>query len=119
LVSRARIFRLEPLSDQEIRQLLERALTDAERGLGQYRTQVEPAALDHLVRMAGGDARSALNALELAVLTTQPADDGVRYITLATAEESIQRRALAYDPTGDQHYDHISALIKSIRGSDP
>ncbi|HEY8487894.1 MAG TPA: AAA family ATPase [Thermaerobacter sp.] len=119
LVSRARIFRLEPLADEDVRRLLLRALEDPERGLGMYRVEVEPAALEHLVRVAGGDARSALNALELAVLTTPPGEDGVRRITLAVAEESIQRRALAYDPTGDEHYDHMSALIKSIRGSDP
>nr|WP_242822509.1 replication-associated recombination protein A [Thermaerobacter marianensis] len=119
LVSRARIFRLEPLSDEDVRRLLLRALADPERGLGNYRVEVEPEALDHLVRVAGGDARSALNALELAVLTTPPGEDGVRRITLAVAEESIQKRALAYDPTGDEHYDHLSALIKSIRGSDP
>ena len=119
LVSRARIFRLEPLSDEQVRRLLERALADPERGLGRYRVEVEEAALEHLVRVAGGDARTALNALELAVLTTPPGEDGVRRITLAVAEESIQRRALAYDPTGDEHYDHMSALIKSIRGSDP
>ncbi|HEY8414188.1 MAG TPA: replication-associated recombination protein A, partial [Thermaerobacter sp.] len=119
LVSRARIFRLEPLSDEQIRQLLERALADPDRGLGRYRVEIEPAALDHLVGVADGDARTALNALELAVLSTPPGEDGVRRITLAVAEESIQRRALAYDPTGDEHYDHMSALIKSIRGSDP
>ncbi|WP_371413467.1 AAA family ATPase [Thermaerobacter sp. FW80] len=119
LVSRARIFRLEPLSDDHVRRLLRRALEDRERGLGMYRVEVEPAALEHLVRVAGGDARTALNALELAVLTTPPDADGVRRITLSVAEESIQRRALAYDPTGDEHYDHMSALIKSIRGSDP
>ncbi|MCL4425617.1 MAG: AAA family ATPase [Firmicutes bacterium] len=118
LVSRSRVFRLEALSDAEVRQILERALRE-ERGLGGLAIQVDAAAADHLVRIAGGDARSALNALELAALTTPPGEDGIRHITQDIAAESIQRRALAYDREGDQHYDTISAYIKSLRGSDP
>lgn len=118
LVSRSRVFRLEALTDDQVREILQRALRE-ERGLGGMAVQVDPEALDHLVRVAGGDARSALNALELAVLTTPPGPDGVRHITLEVAAESIQRRALAYDRDGDQHYDTISAYIKSLRGSDP
>ncbi|MGE5591894.1 MAG: AAA family ATPase [Bacillota bacterium] len=119
LVSRSRVFRLEPLGDDDMAGLLRRALTDSERGLGGLAVELEPAALDHLVRVAGGDARSALNALELAATTTQPGPDGVRHITLDVAEESIQKRAIRYDKGGDNHYDTISAFIKSMRGSDP
>lgn len=119
LLSRSRVFALQPLGPAEIRRLLEAALTDQERGLGQYSADVAPEALDHLVETARGDARSALNALELAVLTTLPDEHGVRRISLDTAVESIQRPAVLYDKQGDQHYDVISAFIKSIRGSDP
>jgi putative ATPase len=119
LVSRSRVFRLEALSADDMRAVLQRALTDTERGLGSYSVELEEAALEHLVRVANGDARSALNALELAVLTTEPDEDGRRRITLDIAAESIQRRALIYDKNGDQHYDTISAFIKSLRGSDP
>lgn len=119
LVSRSRIFRLEPLSDEEIATILRRALEDRERGLGGFSVEVDSEAFDHIVRMANGDARSALNAIELAVLTTPPDSRGVRHITLEVAEDSIQRRALLYDHDGDAHYDTISAFIKSMRGSDP
>lgn len=119
LLSRSRIFALQPLTEEEITQLLKNALSDSERGLGMYRVQVEEKALDHLVKMARGDARSALNALELAVLTTPPDSRGIRQITLGVAEESIQKPAVLYDKQGDQHYDVISAFIKSMRGSDP
>ncbi len=119
LVSRSRIFRLEPLRDSDIAKVLVRALKDGDRGLGQYCVKVHEDALRHIVRVADGDARSALNALELAVLTTPPDEEGVRQITVEVAAESIQRRALAYDRDGDQHYDTISAFIKSMRGSDP
>lgn len=119
LVSRSRIFALEPLCDEHIRVLLDRALKEPGRGLGNFRAEITPEAMDHLIRVAAGDARSALNALELAVLTTPPGPDGRRRIDLAAAEESIQKRALRYDKAGDQHYDVISAFIKSIRGSDP
>lgn len=119
LVSRSRIFALEPLRDEHLRVLLDRALKEPGRGLGNFRAELAPEAMEHLVRVAAGDARSALNALELAVLTTPASPDGVRRIDLAAAEESIQKRALRYDKAGDQHYDAISAFIKSIRGSDP
>jgi putative ATPase len=119
LVSRSRIFRLEPLSDEDVALILRRALTDAERGLGDRKVELVEDALDHLVRVAGGDARIALNALELAVETTAPDADGVIQVTLEIAEDSIQQRALLYDKDGDAHYDTISAFIKSLRGSDP
>jgi len=119
LLSRSRVFRLEPLEPQDIEELLLRALKDEERGLGQYRVNLESKALNHLIVTAGGDARVALNALELAVLSTPPDDGGVRQITLEIAEESIQRRAVRYDKDQDNHYDVISAFIKSVRGSDP
>lgn len=119
LLSRSRIFRLEALTDEQVGQLLDRALSDAERGLGQYRIALYPEAREHLLRVAAGDVRSALNALELAVLSTPPAEDGVRHITGQIAEESIQQPLLRYDKDGDAHYDTISAFIKSMRGSDP
>lgn len=119
LVSRSRIFRLRSLSDDEIHLLLERALADGERGLGHFKVEVTPEAMNHWVLVAAGDGRSALNALELAVLTTAPGPDGVRRITLEVAEDSIQRRCVLYDKSGDQHYDVVSAFIKSMRGSDP
>ena len=119
LLSRSRVFALQPLTGGEITQLLKNALSDPERGLGMYRVQVEEKALEHLVKTARGDARSALNALELAVLTTSPDPQGIRQITLSVAEESIQKPAVLYDKQGDQHYDVISAFIKSMRGSDP
>jgi len=119
LVSRSRIFELKPLSQEDILTLLQRALTDEENGYGLRQIQVEAEALNHLADISGGDARNALNALELAVETTLPKEDGVTYITLDIAQESIQRRAVLYDKTDDQHYDTISAFIKSVRGSDP
>lgn len=119
LLSRSRIFKFNPLTPEDIRRLLERALQDSEHGLANYRVQVEEAALAHIINMSDGDARTALNALELAVLTTPPDQTGVRPISLAVAEESIQRRAVRYDRAGDNHYDTISAFIKSVRGSDP
>ncbi len=119
LVSRARIFRLEPLSEDDIRRVLEQALSDAARGCGGRQITATDAALSHLARMAGGDARSALNALELAVETTPPGADGTVPVDLDVAQESIQKRALRYDRAGDEHYDTISAFIKSVRGSDP
>ncbi|GEA19061.1 AAA family ATPase [Moorella sp. E306M] len=117
--SRSRIFRLEALSDQAILTLLRRALQDPERGLGKFSVVVEPEALEHLARVANGDARVALNALEFAVLTTPPDEKGRRLLTLKVAEEAIQQRAVLYDRDGDQHYDCVSAWIKSMRGSDP
>ncbi|AVX19676.1 putative ATPase [Carboxydocella sporoproducens DSM 16521] len=119
LLSRSRVFQFRPLTEQHILELLRRALDDEERGLAGYRPEVTEEALRHLARMANGDARTALNALELAVLTTPPQEDGRRLVDLAVAEESIQRPALLYDKSGDQHYDVISAFIKSMRGSDP
>ncbi|GAB7386497.1 replication-associated recombination protein A [Bacillaceae bacterium] len=119
LLSRSRIFQLYPLSEDEIRQILVQAIADAERGLGHLPLQVDEEALDHFVKMAGGDARSALNALELAALTTDADESGVIRITLEVAEESIQRKAVQYDKSGDNHYDTVSAFIKSMRGSDP
>ncbi len=116
--SRSRIFRLEALSDAVILTLLRRALADPERGLGRFTATVEPEALEHLAQVANGDARVALNALEFAVLTTPPDEKGRRIITLAVAEEAIQQRAVLYDRDGDQHYDCVSAWIKSMRGSD-
>ena len=118
LVSRARLFRLQPLEPPHLRQLLARALADPEHGYGGRRVQISPEAADHLVAQAGGDARSLLNALELAVETTPPTDDGVVPIDLAIAEDSIQQRAVLYDKQGDAHFDTISAFIKSLRGSD-
>jgi putative ATPase len=118
LVSRSQIFELRPLSEAELEQLLERALTDAERGLGHLRIEADKAALQHLARIADGDARKALNALEIAALTTASDSDGVIQITLLVAEESIQRKAIVYDGDEDAHYDTISAFIKSMRGSD-
>jgi putative ATPase len=119
LVSRSRIFQFELLADDEIVELLRRALAAPERGYGARTVQLDDDALAHLVRIAGGDARGALNALELAVESTPPNEDGVIHITLAVAEDSIQQRALRYDKAGDVHYDTISAFIKSVRGSDP
>ncbi|HEX3015356.1 MAG TPA: replication-associated recombination protein A, partial [Desulfobacteria bacterium] len=119
LLSRSRIFELKPLSQSEIEQLLLRALTDTERGLGGYRCDVAPEAVAHLAEVAQGDARTALNALELAVKTTPPGSDGVRKISVEVAADSIQRKVVGYDKHGDKHYDVISAFIKSLRGSDP
>ena len=119
LISRARIFRLLPLEKDDLHQLLQRALTDLERGYGKYLIQISKEASNHLVDVANGDARSLLNALELAVETTVEDSQGVRNIDLQTAEESIQQRAVLYDKNGDAHFDTISAFIKSLRGSDP
>mgnify|MGYP002777166706 CR=1 FL=1 len=119
LVSRSRLFQLKPLDENDLRQVVHQALTDPERGYGKKSIQIEPAAIDHLVNVANGDARALLNALELAVETTPTAIDGSILITLAVAEESIQRRAVLYDKEGDAHFDTISAFIKSVRGSDP
>lgn len=119
LVSRSRIFQLLSLDEDHLRQIVFQALEDDERGYGRLQIDLAPEALDHLVNVANGDARSVLNALELAVETTQPDEKGVIVITLNVAEESIQRRAVLYDKDGDAHYDTISAFIKSLRGSDP
>ncbi len=119
LLSRSRVFRFEPLTDEQVVLLLRRALADPERGYGQRQVEVSPEGLEHLARTAGGDARAALNGLELAVESTPPDEDGVIRITLEAAEDSIQQRAMRYDRAGDEHYDTISAFIKSVRGSDP
>ncbi|MEJ2012089.1 MAG: AAA family ATPase [Anaerolineales bacterium] len=119
LVSRSRIFQLRPLEDTAVRTILERALSDEQRGYGDRQIELDSDAEEHLVRVAGGDARNALNALELAVETTPKDAKGRVHVTLAVAQESIQRRAVLYDKDGDAHYDTISAFIKSVRGSDP
>ncbi|NHZ71972.1 MAG: AAA family ATPase [Aquificales bacterium] len=119
LVSRSRIFQLKPLTQEDLRQIAYQALADAERGYGKLKVELLPEALDHLVDVANGDARGVLNALELAVETTEADANGRLLITLPVAEESIQRRAVLYDKEGDVHYDTISAFIKSLRGSDP
>jgi putative ATPase len=119
LVSRSRIFQLRPLRNEDIQVLLLNALKDTERGYGERDIEIVDEALDHLVHVAGGDARNALNALELAVESTPPDKENKVHIDLEVAQESIQRRAVLYDKDGDAHYDTISAYIKSIRGSDP
>lgn len=118
LVSRSRIFQLKLLNTENLRQIAHQALADPDRGYGRLNVQVDDAALEHLVDVANGDARGVLNALELAVETTEPDNDGLIKIDLSVAEESIQRRAVLYDKEGDVHYDTISAFIKSLRGSD-
>jgi putative ATPase len=119
LVSRSQIFQLEPIPPEALCVLMRRALADPVRGLGKYKVIAEDAALMHLAVTADGDARKCLNALEVGVLTTPPEADGATHLTMAVAEESIQRKAVVYDAEGDQHYDTISAFIKSMRGSDP
>jgi len=119
LLSRSRVFTLKPLSDEDIELIVRRAMADERRGLGTLNVGLEPEALGHLVTMANGDARVALNALELAVTATSPDEEGVRTVTLATVEDALQQRALLYDKAGEQHFDTISALHKSMRGSDP
>ncbi|MDZ7843924.1 MAG: AAA family ATPase [Anaerolineales bacterium] len=119
LVSRSRVFQLKPLSDQDVLSLIQRAIEDEQRGYGGQQIKITDRAVSHLIRVAGGDARNALNALELAVESTPPDQGGNIEITLEVAQDSIQRRAVLYDKDGDAHYDTISAFIKSIRGSDP
>lgn len=119
LLSRSIIFELKPLEKEDIKILLLRAVTDEERGLGAYRAVIEEEALEFLANISNGDARSALNAIELGVLTTERSEDGCIHITLPVASECIQKRVLRYDKDGDNHYDTISAFIKSMRGSDP
>jgi putative ATPase len=118
LVSRSQIFELRPLSEADLERLLRRALADPERGLGYLKLQAEETAVGHLAKLSDGDARKALNALEIAALTTAPDSHGIVHIDLATAEQSIQKKAVVYDDE-DAHYDTISAFIKSMRGSDP
>jgi len=119
LVSRSQVFQLEPLSPDDLEGLLRRALKDEERGLGKYEVKADDDALRHLAVTGDGDARKSLNALEVGVLTTPPGPDGVIHFAKTVAEESIQKKAVVYDADEDQHYDTISAFIKSMRGSDP
>lgn len=119
LISRSIIFELKPLSREDIKTLVKRAVYDKEKGMGAYDAVIEEEALDFLAELSGGDARHALNAVELGIMTTNRGDDGKIHITLAVAEECIQKRVIRYDKTGDNHYDTISAFIKSMRGSDP
>lgn len=119
LISRSIVFELQPLSIEDIRTLIKRAVYDKERGMGAYDAEIDDDALDFLAELSGGDARHALNAVELGVMTTQRSADGKIHLTLGVAQECIQKRVLRYDKTGDNHYDTISAFIKSMRGSDP
>ena len=119
LISRSRIFRFEGLTNEQLAFILKRATDDKDRGMGDFSVTVDDDALAHFVEISDGDARNALNALELAALTTSPDESGVRRITLEIAQEAIQQRAVKYDKSGDNHYDVISAFIKSMRGSDP
>lgn len=119
LISRSIVFELKPLEREDISRLLVRAATDVEKGMGSYDVELEEDAREFLADIAGGDARAALNALELAVLTTEKAADGKIHVTLDVASECIQKRVVRYDKTGDNHYDTVSAFIKSMRGSDP
>ena len=119
LISRSSIFELKPLSKEDIKKLLERAVYDVEKGMGSYGAVIDEEALDFLSDVAGGDARSALNAVELGILTTERSTDDKIHITIDVAAECIQKRVMNYDKTGDNHYDTISAFIKSMRGSDP
>ncbi|MBI5202954.1 MAG: replication-associated recombination protein A [Elusimicrobia bacterium] len=119
LLSRFTSFEFQPLEETHLRRIVEKTIADKERGLGNLQLQIDEDARGHFVRMAGGDARKLLNALELAALTTPIEMDGKRHVTLKVAEESIQKRSIRYDRKADDHYDHISAFIKSMRGSDP
>ena len=119
LLSRSVIFELKKLSTEDIRTLLLRAVNDTEKGMGSYHAQMDDDALEFLADMANGDARAALTAIELGILTTDRSEDGIIHITLDVASECIQKRVINYDKTGDNHYDTISAFIKSMRGSDP
>ncbi|GFI03973.1 MAG: replication-associated recombination protein A [Lachnospiraceae bacterium] len=119
LISRSVIFELKPLSREDIKELLRRAVYDTEKGMGAYDAVIEEDAMEFLADLSGGDARHALNAIELGVMTTNRSEDGKIHITLEVAQECIQKRAVRYDKTGDNHYDTVSAFIKSMRGSDP
>lgn len=119
LLSRSQVFELKPLEEESIMKILHNALADRERGLGNLKVSVQEDALRHIARMSDGDGRKALSALEIAALTTEPEPDGSIHLTLPVAEESIQKKVIVYDRKGDQHYDTISAFIKSMRGSDP
>lgn len=119
LISRSMIFRLEPLSKDDIKKIVKMALKDEEKGLGMFKVDIDEEALNHIVDVANGDARIALNSIELGVLTTPPNENGVIKVDIEVAQECIQKRALKYEKNGDEHYDTISAFIKSMRGSDP
>ena len=119
LISRSSVFELHPLSMEDVKTILKRAVYDVEKGMGSYHAEIDEDALEFLADIAGGDARNALNAIELGILTTQRSEDGKIHITLEVAQECIQKRVVRYDKTGDNHYDIISAFIKSMRGSDP
>ena len=119
LLSRSRIFELKPLEKQDIRELVIRAVYDTEKGMGTYGADITDEAADFLADVANGDARAALNAVELGILTTDKSEDGKIHITIDVAAECIQKRVVRYDHDGDNHYDTISAFIKSMRGSDP
>ena len=119
LLSRSIIFELKKLSREDIRTLLLRAVNDKEKGMGSYNAQIDEDALEFLSDVSNGDARAALTAIELGILTTERSEDGVIHITIDVASECIQKRVISYDKTGDNHYDTISAFIKSMRGSDP
>ena len=119
LLSRSVIFELKKLTKKDIQVLLQRAVTDTEKGMGSYHAVIEPDAMDFLADVANGDARAALTAIELGILTTERSEDGLIHITLEVAGECIQKRVISYDKSGDNHYDTVSAFIKSMRGSDP
>lgn len=119
LISRSIIFELKPLEREDIKTLLKRAVYDKEKGMGSFDAQIDDVALEFLADLSGGDARHALNAIELGVMTTDRSDDGKIHITVEVAQECIQKRRVLYDKNGDNHYDTISAFIKSMRGSDP
>lgn len=119
LLSRSSVFELHPLSKEDVKTVIHRAVYDKERGMGSYHAEIDEDAVEFLSDIAGGDARNALNAVELGVLTTERSEDGIIHITLNVAQECIQKRVVRYDKTGDNHYDTISAFIKSMRGSDP
>lgn len=119
LISRSIVFELKTLSIDNIKTLILRAVNDVEKGMGSYKAQIDNDALEFLADISGGDARLALNAIELGILTTDRSEDGIIHITLEVASECIQKRVVRYDKTGDNHYDTVSAFIKSMRGSDP
>lgn len=119
LISRSVIFELKPLEKGDIKELLKRAVYDTEKGMGSYNAEIDEDALEFLADLSGGDARHALNAIELGIMTTDRSEDGKIHITIDVAQECIQKRRVRYDKTGDNHYDTISAFIKSMRGSDP
>ncbi len=119
LISRSSIFELHPLEKEDVKTLILRAVTDTEKGMGSFGAEIDEDAAEFLADVSGGDARNALNAVELGILTTERSADGKIHLTLGVASECIQKRAVRYDKTGDNHYDTISAFIKSMRGSDP